>query len=64
MEVKNGEIQAFNGEPVMSPAINKMYETVKWPIQRDTNLTFYLPDLSGSDFSRSKYHRAVSGILR
>ena len=34
MKVKDGEIQAFNGEPVMSPANNEIYETVKWPIQR------------------------------
>ena len=53
MEVKDGAIQAFNGEPVMSPANNEMYETVKWPIQRETKLAFYLPDLSWSDFSGS-----------
>lgn len=46
MEVKDGAIQAFNREPVMSPAINDMYETVKWPNQRETKLAFYLPDLS------------------
>lgn len=46
MEVKDGAIQAFNGEPVMGPAINEMHEIVKWPIQRETKLAFYLPDLS------------------
>ena len=53
MEVKDGAIQAFNGEPVMGPAINEMHEIVKWPIQRETKLAFYLPDLSWSDFSGS-----------